>query len=427
MHAYASSDPVFLAMNRRGQRLTGGELGTFCVNCHAPLAVREKATTDGLNLESVDAKLQGVTCFFCHTADGVEGTHNNPLRLANEPQMRGPYSDPISNNVHRSTYSALHDRDQLESASFCGSCHDVVTGHGAMLERTFTEWQASVFSRAPGGTTCGQCHMPQGSRRAPIANVPDAPDRRRHSHTFTAVDVALTEFPQKAEQRAEIQAGLDSTLAMGLCVTTGRPRIQVLVDNVGAGHSFPSGSAQDRRLWAEVTAYSQGNVIYRSGAIGDGDSEKLNDPDLWLIRDCIFDTAGKEVHDFWEAASYDSNTLAARKTFTVGDPAFFDSHVVRPFPTTGQLSADPDRVTVRMRLRPMSLDILDELIAGGDLDPAVRSAMPTFDVGPTLEWTPATAQMVTLDQGFPVSCVSPTGFTVSSPVVPAPRHTRCSP
>ncbi len=48
MHAYASEDPVFLAMNARGQRETGGKLGTFCVQCHAPVAVNDKKTTDGL-------------------------------------------------------------------------------------------------------------------------------------------------------------------------------------------------------------------------------------------------------------------------------------------------------------------------------------------------------------------------------------------
>src|SRR6266581_6039630 len=41
MHAYASDDPVFLAMNKRGQRETSGALGSFCVKCHAPMAVRE--------------------------------------------------------------------------------------------------------------------------------------------------------------------------------------------------------------------------------------------------------------------------------------------------------------------------------------------------------------------------------------------------
>ena len=50
MHAYAAEDPVFLAMNQRLQRETGGALGDFCVRCHAPMAVREGATRDGLDL-----------------------------------------------------------------------------------------------------------------------------------------------------------------------------------------------------------------------------------------------------------------------------------------------------------------------------------------------------------------------------------------
>src|SRR5687768_1766164 len=46
MHAYAADDPVFLAMNKRGQRETEGALGDFCVGCHAPMAVREGETSD---------------------------------------------------------------------------------------------------------------------------------------------------------------------------------------------------------------------------------------------------------------------------------------------------------------------------------------------------------------------------------------------
>src|SRR5688572_24413304 len=76
MHAYAADDPVFVAMNKRGQRETGNELGSFCVNCHAPLAVATGATTDGLNLDSIPSHLKGVTCFFCHSAETVDGTHN---------------------------------------------------------------------------------------------------------------------------------------------------------------------------------------------------------------------------------------------------------------------------------------------------------------------------------------------------------------
>src|SRR3954452_13520758 len=51
MHAYASVDPLFVALNQRGQ--DEANVGTFCVGCHAPLAVRTGATRDGKNLASL--------------------------------------------------------------------------------------------------------------------------------------------------------------------------------------------------------------------------------------------------------------------------------------------------------------------------------------------------------------------------------------
>ena len=82
MHAYATKDPVFDAMNRRGQRETDGGLGSFCVQCHAPMALKEKATTDGLNLDSVPETLHGVTCFFCHSVAERRWHAQRPLTLA---------------------------------------------------------------------------------------------------------------------------------------------------------------------------------------------------------------------------------------------------------------------------------------------------------------------------------------------------------
>jgi len=58
------------------------QLGKFCVNCHAPMAVHENMTTDGLNLDQLPPKLHGITCFFCHSVESVEGTHDDPLKLA---------------------------------------------------------------------------------------------------------------------------------------------------------------------------------------------------------------------------------------------------------------------------------------------------------------------------------------------------------
>ncbi len=429
MHAYAADDPVFLAMNKRGQRETNGALGSFCVNCHAPMAVRSGATKDGLNLADVPQKLKGVTCFFCHTADSVEGTHNNPLHLSDDPVMLGALSDPVVNTAHKSRYSSLHDRDKADSSKLCGVCHDVVTGAGTPIERTFTEWQGSVFSH-DNGATCGQCHMDQSAALRPIANTPGVFARRFHSHELPGVDTALTPFPEADTQRKKVQALLNTTLQTALCVTQTRG-LRVLVDNVAAGHSWPSGSTQDRRAWTEVVAYKEGRTIYSSGVVADGAPvTPTSDPDLWLLRDCIFDTQSKPVSMFWEAASYSSNQLPGQATFDQTDIRFYQTHVVQTFPRTNAivLPEDPDRVTLRVRLQPVGADVLSELTASGDLDPAVAKAMPTFDMGetPLLEWTAAAPGETYYEDRTPVTCVTTTNFNIQGDKTPAaPSHATC--
>jgi hypothetical protein len=430
MHAYASEDPVFLAMNRRGQRETGGALGAFCVNCHAPMAVREGATKDGLNLDAVPASLKGVTCFFCHTADSVEGTHNAPLHLSDAPVMRGGFADPVANSAHEATYSPLHDRDKVDSAKLCGACHDIVTDHGAAIERTFAEWQASVFSQAPGGATCGQCHMDQSKTLEPVAQAPNVFSRRRHAHGFSAIDTALTPFPEADAQRAGVKALLDTTLQSALCVSAGKTQLRVFLDNVAGGHAFPSGSSQDRRVWVEVAGYAGGAQVYASGQVADGTAvTAAADPDLWLMRDCMFDGGGAEVHMFWEAAGVEGNGLPAQATFDPLDPRFYQTHLVRSYPRAGNMPSAVDRVTMRVRVRPMGLDVLDSLVGSGDLDPAIRNAMGTLDVGEPLEWKASdAASYVTYEEDrVPFSCVTKTNFDVKADKVPALERARCKP
>lgn len=429
MHAYAADDPVFLAMNKRGQRETAGALGDFCVKCHAPMAVREGATKDGLNLDTVPRALKGVTCFFCHSVDAVEGTHNGALHVSDDLVMRGGFADPVANTAHRAGYSHLHDRDKVDSAAMCGTCHDIVTNHGAALERTFSEWQASVFSHAPGGATCGQCHMAQGTKLEPVAQAPNVFARRRHSHTFPGVDVALTPFPETDAQKSEVKSFLDSTLQSALCVSTaGGTQMRVLLDNVGSGHSFPSGASQDRRVFTEVIAYAGANVVYQSGVLDPKTAiVHSTDPDLWLMRDCIFDPSGAEAHMFWEVASTEGNALLAQVTFDALDPRFFMTHIERIFPRTGTVAATADRVTLRVRVQPMGKDVLDDLVTSGDLDATLIDKMPTHDVGDLLEWTAAGPSDTVLIDRIPYACVTKTNFNVRADKVPAKEHVRCKP
>lgn len=385
MHAYAAEDPVFLAMNKRMLRETGGAHADFCVSCHAPVAVRLGKTTDGSNLAELPSYYRGVTCYFCHAAEAVEGTHNNPIKLATDDAMRGGISDPARGRPHAARYSALHDRETPESSSLCGACHDVVTPHGAKIERTFDEWKASLYSK-PGQLSCGKCHME--GREGLAAFVQGAPTRTVHDHAMPAVDVALTPFPNAEQQRAAVQSLLDQTIIARLCVqpTTLGVSAIVRLDNAFAGHGFPTGANQDRRAWVELVAYRAGAIVYQSGVVADRQAvASIPDPDLWLLRDKIFATDGREVHMFWEAARFEPSQLPAAVTNDPNDPAF-DHSVTRTY----VLRERPDRVTMRVRMRPIDFDLLDDLVASGDLDPAVLDRVPTFDLASTVkEWSGA--------------------------------------
>lgn len=401
MHAYASKDPVFLAMNRRGQRETNGELGDFCVQCHAPMALRLGLTTDGLNLEELPEYVQGVTCFFCHSVVQVTGTHNAPLELADDGVMRGGYVDPVANTAHASAYSPHLDRDHIKSADLCGSCHDIVTPKGVHLERTFAEWKASLFSHEEPDAqqTCGNCHM--AGRDDVAADFDGVPLRRVHDHKMVGVDIALTEFPEMDAQLVQIQRELNTSLLPQLCVegnNNGKVRITVNLENLAAGHSWPSGATQDRRAWVEVLAFdADDDVVFESGVIAEGEVVADHpDPNLWLFRDKAYDADGKETHLFWEIASVDSNLLPAPSAHSPTEPGYIDVHRFRHYIFDGML---PERVTMRVRIRAMGLDVLDDLIASGDLDPVYRDRIITLDLKFTqLEWR-ADAQAHCIPEG----------------------------
>lgn len=445
MHAYASTDPVFLAMNRRGQEETAGELGDFCVNCHAPMAVREGETTDGLNLDELPEHLQGVTCYFCHNAAEIDGQHNNPITLASSDVMFGGVSDPVANPFHQSSFSELLSGDSPAGAKLCGACHDIVTPappapQSVHLEQTYVEWQDSLFA----GGSCSNCHV--DITRGEIA-VGGPAERTLHSHEFAAVDVALTPFPVTDDREADarvmqrqrelVTEVLDQTLRIDICVqrvSSTASIVEVTLDNVGAGHYFPSGATHDRRVWVELKAYSaeQQDPVYESGVI-EANEPLASQPenDTWTLHDKAYGPDGEPAHFFWEIASLERHGIPSAVTNDATNPDFYRTHVTRRFPSLGatpaQIPALLERVTVTVKLRPMGLDILDDLVESGHLDDTVRDAMPTFDLIPnrhlaedpmlsnlaevSFEWSDAVKQSslfgnwITTAKPFPKDCV----------------------
>ena len=410
MHAYASEDPVFIAMNNRGQRETNGKLGEFCVSCHAPMAVA-LGLTDGQNFDpaALPPTAKGVTCFFCHNVSNVTSIHNNGLMLAMDQTMRGGLRDPKSNTAHDSKYDKLMDSD-LNESEMCGSCHDInvpeaingVAG-GVDVERTFKEWKETFFhtDKSPNiHLTCGNCHMFSSTEVVADFEGVESREFGFHDHSMPAIDQALTPFPETAAQAAGIKMILEPSIQIvgpnrlgdaplgGICVTPENGgQITVRLDSLNVGHSFPSGAALDRRVWVEVIAYdAANNIIFQSGVVPDGmDPEQINDPNLFGLWDRTYKKDNTEAHFFWEVARIDSQLLKGPVTNDPLSPLADHSQLKR-FPIPG-LQNTVERVTTRVRLRPLPLSTIDLLIASGDLSPQIRDRIPTIEIASTRrEW-----------------------------------------
>jgi nitrate/TMAO reductase-like tetraheme cytochrome c subunit len=409
MHAYASDDPVFVALNRRGQR--EAHLGAFCVKCHAPMAVA-LGLTDGTSFDP--AKLppaaRGVTCFFCHDVAKVGEDHNNGLELALDNVMRGGVADPVASTAHRSRFD-----EQIASSTndsrMCGSCHDVVMPGGVALERTFKEWQTTIFAQHDPSRdlplTCSGCHMKSDPQAAVIAT--GAPPRASgfHEHLMPGIDEATTPFPGTDMLAAGIARDLDPALTIvgptplggaigngGICVSPQNGgTITVRIDTRGTGHMWPSGASHDRRAWLEVVAFDADNhVVFSSGDVPDDkDPDEIGDPNLFAMWDRTVRADGSPAHFFWDVATEKSTLLRAPVTLDPKDPAF-DHSAMATF-TIGAIASQIDHIAARVRIRAVPRATLRELVASGDLAPELAErASHTLDVAATVRhWTRADA------------------------------------
>ncbi len=415
MHAYATTDPVFRAMHKRGQRETNGELGMFCVTCHAPMAVAtgviDETNVRDFDFATLEPKASGITCYFCHNIDRVVGEHDNPLELAMDQTMRGGVKDPVSNPAHHSAYAQRMDNDATENKSeMCGACHDIVNPAGVAVERTFAEYRTSVFYTAADKTaliTCGSCHM------APFDDlIADGPGldvtRRplgRHDHKFPAIDLALDDFPGIAAQDSAVKTFLAGTVAIkgpkprdsnrqpgGICEEQNGD-ISVRIDSFHVGHGFPSGAAFDRRSWIELIAYDAevgGNVVFQSGVVPDGmDPTEIGDPKLAGFWDRAKKADGSVAHFLWEVASIEDkagDVVPTAVTFDQTDPRF-DHSVTRRY--TNAPLAQIKRMEARLLVRPLNYEMLRALVASGDLDASALARVQTMVVS-TSTWLEST-------------------------------------
>ncbi|MEJ2108626.1 MAG: multiheme c-type cytochrome [Acidobacteriota bacterium] len=220
-----------------------------CISCHEPIVF----ATEGpkvITLNEINPEMNGVTCDVCHTITGYrtpEPRNGNYIIVPSETKL-GPFQS--QNNWHHA-YGELQTRSEI-----CAICHEAVNHHGFQIKATYTEWRESDYSRR--GIQCQDCHMntdgfltagePKfSSGKAARMTIGSAPERDRlYTHKFPG-----------AHSKTQIEGAITLAIALKPIDPEGNLQVEITVDNTRTGHSMPSGSADLRLLWLEVSAVSE--------------------------------------------------------------------------------------------------------------------------------------------------------------------------
>jgi hypothetical protein len=293
MHRYSTADPIWMLANNSLQQSVAGGIGKTCYQCHAPLGFLTDNAPPTFQFSDLDSLVrEGITCDFCHVLRPPYVSTNQGIQYTLDPGpvKYGTIPDPEPTSAHEHGYDPDYDRSEV-----CRQCHDL-TVNGIPLEVTFTEWQNSAW----GGMSvdCQNCHMKKYTGKA----TPTGPVRDGlHRHSFVGVDVAITDFPGKAAQRAEVDSLLKNSASMDLAApgsigTGGTVDVAITVTNDKTGHNLPTSVFFNRQMWIEVTVWRGTDTLYRSGHLdANGDLMDKNsalrpddDPDLVIFNGELF-------------------------------------------------------------------------------------------------------------------------------------------
>ena len=232
-----------LPHSEKVEKVAGVKAG--CNGCHAPLAFLAGDITPKRPSENTRAN-EGVSCDLCHSITGFEGDVPFNFNFTVDP-------GDVQQGVRSGTESPHHGiavNPFLETAEFCGTCHNEKDPWNQWVKATHLEWKESP--QAKSGITCIDCHMPPAAgNSAPEGGGQDHPDVRQHlfhgAHSTNKL-MGAVEVQVHATAPA-FKAGSEAVL-------------KATVFNAKAGHMIPSGSAEERVVWLHVEATDSNGKVH---------------------------------------------------------------------------------------------------------------------------------------------------------------------
>ena len=305
----------------------------WCSGCHDPALMLAGQMTETIDRTSPQAQA-GLTCLACHAIDRIHDlTGNGNYNIADEqedPYLFATASSGSRSFLHDTALKArplVHKRQMLKpifrTSEFCATCHKVsldsrVNGYRWLRgQDEYDNWHDSgvslnasrTFYLPPAKRVCQDCHMPR--EPATLGDV-SARGGTVRSHRFLAVNTALPFLRGDQETVDRVERFLrDGKLRVDLFVVRQGEMVQfapqrqrvgagaevefdVVVRNLGVGHTFPGGTNDSNEGWLEVSLTDEdGAVLGQSGGVR---ADGFVDPAAHFYKALMVDGKGEAIH-----------------------------------------------------------------------------------------------------------------------------------
>ncbi|MGB1227232.1 MAG: multiheme c-type cytochrome [Poseidonibacter sp.] len=345
------SNPYYMVMENLAGELEGQEFRKWCMSCHNPSGLTTGLTKSShyMNENSLANTLfdkgaktlinnykqhgnsrleEGVSCLTCHRIVDASSKGNASYKLDLTNRKKYPFEDNESTlgsylgkkfinakpNVHKESYM----KPLYKKSAYCASCHDETSPTtGKQIVSTFKEWEESPYNSLADKTkhkSCIDCHMTnlENDEFSPLVGTSTKGGVIKKDvkvHYFSGSNHFLSGLKSKKHENQTLQL---LRTAAKLDVDIKNNTLEIAVTNIGAGHHLPTGVADFRELWLDITVKdSKNNIIFSSGKLKkDGNLGKDAKPYMKIFGD----ENGKEVGlAFWKYKTLLSDTRIEAK------------------------------------------------------------------------------------------------------------------
>lgn len=339
------SNPYYIVMENLAAKEEGEGIRFWCMGCHSPGALTsgQRQTSQKSHLFDKDGKAlvdamksidkeaeEGTSCLFCHRISKLEEVRGNggyTINLRDRSKYIFEERDGLFGKTHDAMINAKpkphaqsYSKEFYSDSKYCMSCHDEFSpGKGAKIVDTYGEWEKSEYNKGaknPKTKGCIDCHMHASpatldKKIAGYSTVGGKLKENVRTHHFIGSNHFLVGLRSGEHEKMTIDM---LKAAAKIEIVRSKKDLVVRVLNVGAGHSLPTGVADFRELWLEVTVKdSAGKTIVSSGAI---DAKGEIDQNAHIFRKVFGDKNGKSVGlKFWQYEKLLEDTRIAPKGF----------------------------------------------------------------------------------------------------------------